>query len=289
MLSSACILQKDLIGNPMQRLKYNELEWLEFDLLSDIPQVKHAVFLRQGGCSEKPYDSLNTGFHVGDHHDHVKANIEIIKNQLRREAPNWSNMVSGRANHGKSIALVHTQSPEEVMDFDGLMTKAPGVSLMMKHADCQVVLFYDPKNHAIANIHAGWRGSVANILGEAVQSMKQAFGSHPEELLVCISPSLGPDEAEFRHFRSELPEDFWIFQVRPTYFDFWSISEYQLQAAGVLPHHIEVARLSTYSNAFDFIPIDVIKSQDAMQLASLFFSRLVHLITQSSELIRNNL
>lgn len=239
-------------GNLMQRQKYHELEWLEFDLLSDIPLLKHAVFLRHGGCSTGHYFSLNTSFQVGDHHQHVQANIEIIKAQLQRETPNWSHLIWGRANHGKSIAWVNTQSPEEVIDFDGLITKTPGISLMMKHADCQVALFYDPKNHAAANIHAGWRGSVANIYGETVQYMQQAFGSHPSELLVCISPSLGPDEAEFMHYRTELPEAFWPFQVRPTYFDFWSISEYQLQAAGVLPHHIEVARLSTFSNSFDF-------------------------------------
>jgi YfiH family protein len=236
----------------MQRQQHHQIEWLEFDLLQDLPKVKHAVFLRHGGCSEGPFGSLNTGFHVSDKADHVQVNIERIEAQLQCEVPNWSNLVCGRANHGKSIALVNERSPREVMDVDGLITVTPGISLMMKHADCQVALFYDPKHHAAANIHAGWRGSVANIYHEAVQYMHQAFGSHPADLLVCISPSLGPDEAEFIHYRSELPEEFWPFQVRPTYFDFWSISEYQLQAAGVLPHHIEVARLSTYSNPYDF-------------------------------------
>ncbi len=236
----------------MQRQKNEQIEWLEFELLSDIPRVKHGVFLRHGGYSEGPYASLNTGFHVGDNADHVMANIGLIQSQLKREVPNWKHLVWSRACHGKSIALVNEQSPQEVIEFDGIMTATPGVSLMMKHADCQVALFYDPKHHAAANIHSGWRGSVANIYRETISYMQQAFGSHPSELLVCISPSLGPDEAEFMHYRTELPEDFWTFQVRPTYFDFWSITEYQLQAAGILPHHIEVARLSTYSNPYDF-------------------------------------
>lgn len=236
----------------MQRQKYHDIEWLEFDLLNDIPNLKHAIFLRQGGCSEKLYASLNTGFHVGDNHDQVRENIERIKVQLQNEVPNWSNLTWGRANHGKSLAVVNNQSPEEIIDVDGLLTNIPGVSLMMKHADCQVALFYDTQHRAIANVHAGWRGSVANIYSEAVQYMRQAFDSNPSEILVCISPSLGPDEAEFIHFQTELPEEFWHFQVRPTYFDFWSISEFQLQNAGILPHHIEIARLSTYSNPLDF-------------------------------------
>lgn len=236
----------------MQRKKFQTIEWLEFDLLSDIPNLKHGVFLRHGGCSEAPYASLNTGFHVGDNPSHVRNNIEQIKTQLQHEVPNWNNLVWGRANHGKSIAIAKNQSSEEIIDVDGLLTSTPGVSLMMKHADCQIALFYDTQHHAIANVHAGWRGSVVNIYAETIQYMKQVFRSNPAELLVCISPSLGPDEAEFINYRTELPDEFWSFQIRPTYFDFWSISEFQLQAAGILPHHIEVARLSTYSNALDF-------------------------------------
>ncbi len=236
----------------MQRKKNDQLEWLEFDLLADIPQVKHAVFLRHGGYSQGSFVSLNTGFHVGDKKEHVQANLHCIQTQLQREVPNWIHFIWGRACHGKAIAHVNIQSPQELIDKDGLMTADSGLTLMMKHADCQVALFYDSKHHVAANIHAGWRGSVANIYRETIQQMHQTFGTHPSELLVCISPSLCPDEAEFIHYRSELPEEFWHFQVRPTYFDFWSISEYQLQAEGVLPHHIEVARLSTYSNPYDF-------------------------------------
>lgn len=236
----------------MQRRKQNGLEWLEFDLLSDIPKVKHALFLRQGGCSQGQFASLNAGFYVGDKIEDVISNICRIEEQLKSECPAWLGYAWGRADHGKSIAHIHQHSSQEQINFDGLITDAHGVTLMMKHADCQVALIYDPKHHAAANVHAGWRGSVANIYREAILAMKQAFGSHPADLLVCISPSLGPEEAEFIHYRSELPEEFWSFQIRPNYFDFWSISEYQLQASGILPHHIEVARISTYANRHDF-------------------------------------
>lgn len=236
----------------MQRQITGKLEWLEFELLSDIPHLKHAVYLRHGGSSEGPFESLNASFLVGDQAHHVQQNLDCIKSHLRSEIPQWSNLVCGRANHEKSIAIVNNSTPEELINFDGLITASPRVTLMMKHADCQVALFYDTKNRVIANIHSGWRSSVLNIYRETVQCMQNTFGSHPAEILVCIAPSLGPDEAEFMHYRIELPEEFWPFQVRPTYFDFWSISEHQLQAAGILPHHIEVSRLSTYSNPYDF-------------------------------------
>ena len=236
----------------MQRKKFNQIEWLEFEILSDFPRVKHAVFLRHGGCSQDPYASLNTGFNLGDPNEHVRKNLRHIQDQLKSEIPDWNHYVWSRGCHGKAIAHVTPQTPHGLIDFDGLITASTNTTLMMKHADCQIGLFYDPIHHAAANIHAGWRGSVANIYLEAIQKMQQTFGTDPSNLLVCISPSLGPDEAEFIHYRSEIPEEYWSFQVRATYFDFWAISEYQLQAAGILPHHIEIARLSTYANPLDF-------------------------------------
>lgn len=236
----------------LKKHRLNQLEWLEFDLLKDFPRVKHALFLRQGGCSQGLYASLNTGFHVGDKMEDVAANVALVQEQLKIECPGWQNYVDGLAVHGKSIAPVTQQSPQKVAGYDGLLTSTPNLTLIMKYADCQIALIYDPVNHAAANIHSGWRGSVANIFQEAILGMQQNYGSHPSNLLVCISPSLGPDEAEFIHYRKELPEPFWDYQVRPTYFDFWSITEAQLQAAGILPHHIEIARISTHANSKDF-------------------------------------
>jgi polyphenol oxidase len=236
----------------MQRFKQDKLEWLTFDLLADIPKLQHAIFLRHGGYSQGPFKSLNIGFHTGDNEKHVQANVSLIENDLQVNIPHWKQLITGRGCHGKSVEFVDSSSPKEILQCDGLISSTPGISLMMTHADCQIALFYDPKHHVIANIHSGWRGSTLNIYGEAIHSLKQRFGSNPADILVCIGPSLGPDEAEFMHYTHELPEDFWSFQIRPTYFDFWSISDYQLQAAGILPHHIEIARLSTYLNAEDY-------------------------------------
>lgn len=236
----------------MQRLQKEQLQWLEFDLLSDIPNLKHAVYLRQGGFSQGAYHSLNVGRLVGDDENHVKANLGMIEKHLREQIPKWRQVAFGRGCHGKEIALVDAKSPEIIPDRDGLICATPGMTLMMTHADCQIAFIYDPIHHAIANVHAGWRGSAQNIFAAAIEKMKLQFGSNPADLLVCISPSLGPYEAEFMHYRHELPEEFWTFQVRPTYFDFWAISEFQLQNAGILPHHIEIARLSTYSNPHDY-------------------------------------
>jgi len=236
----------------MQRLQHQSIHWLEFNLLADIPKIRHGVFLREGGNSLGAFHSLNTSYLVGDDEKHVTANLAQINQLILDQTFTKQKIVQGIGCHGKYIENIYSQSANEILNCDGLMTCHPHISLLMKHADCQIALFYDPINHCIANIHAGWRGNVQNIYMHAIDQMKARFGTNPANLLVCISPSLGPEEAEFINYKVELPEDFWQFQVQPTYFDLWTLSEYQLQNAGVLPHHIEIARLSTYSNPHDF-------------------------------------
>lgn len=236
----------------MQKIIKENLQWLEFDLLTDFPLLKHQLFLRHGGSSEGAYKGLNIGFSIGDKKEAVEANLKTIRLALKNEIPDWHSLHWGDAIHGSKVMNIQKGFPEKIPDADGLMTSTPGLTLTMKNADCQVAFFYDPLNHAIANIHAGWRGSVANIYAKTIQSMQRLFGTQSANLLVCISPSLGPEEFEFIDFQTKLPESFWKFQIRPNFFDFWAISEFQLKNAGVLPHHIEIAGLSTFANPKDF-------------------------------------
>ena len=111
---------------------------------------------------------------------------------------------------------------------------------MIQQADCQAVLLFDPVRNVAAAVHCGWRGSVANILEKVVYRMISGFGVSPEELLVAISPSLGPCCAEFVNYKKELPVAFRSFKVQEDYFDFWRISKHQLVSAGVIEENITV-------------------------------------------------
>jgi YfiH family protein len=74
---------------------------------------------------------------------------------------------------------------------DGIITDAPGVTLMTLHADCQPILLVDPERPAVAAVHAGWRGTVSNIAGSAVNAMRDAYGSVPAKLLAYLGPAIG--------------------------------------------------------------------------------------------------
>lgn len=111
--------------------------------------------------------------------------------------------------------------------------------------------FYDPIHRAVATVHCGWRGQVCNIYAKVIAAMKKAYGSNPADLHVAISPSLGPQHAEFVHYRVEFPEPFWQFRVGDSHFDLWALAVWQLKQAKILGSHIQVAEICTYANRED--------------------------------------
>ena len=90
---------------------------------------------------------------------------------------------------------------------DGLITDSPDVTLLTLHADCQPILLVDPDRPAVAAVHAGWRGTIMNIAGAAVDAMQQAFDSDPADLLVYLGPALGGCCAEMGQEVIEMWQD----------------------------------------------------------------------------------
>ncbi|HUG13537.1 MAG TPA: peptidoglycan editing factor PgeF [Thermomicrobiales bacterium] len=75
---------------------------------------------------------------------------------------------------------------------DGLMTNEPSVAVAAIVADCVPLLLYDPRQHALAVVHAGWRGTVGLIAAAAVEKMSVTYGTDPSDIVAGIGPSIGP-------------------------------------------------------------------------------------------------
>lgn len=235
---------------PMDLIETGGIQYYRFPGLSAFEEVAHGVFTRRGGVSAAPYAELNLSLTVGDRREAVAENRRRVQQAL-----GLSRLVSAIQVHGRRGAAITAGNPApagEIPEVDILITDQTGVGLVIKQADCQAALLYDPEHRVVANVHCGWRGQVQNILAEAVSRLKREFGADPRALHAAISPGLGPCCAEFRNFRREFPEDLWAYQVRPGYFDLWRLSREQLLAAGILPENLEVAELCTRCRADEF-------------------------------------
>jgi len=226
------------------------LTFYRFPTLARFPELLHGVLTRRGGVSSGPYASLNLSFAVGDRPELVRENRRRVTQAL-----DLTELVGAEQVHGLKESVLYAGNPSpaaEVPEVDILITQEPGLGLLIKQADCQAVMLYDPEHRVAANVHCGWRGQVAGILGEAVVRLKETFRSRPERLIAGIGPGLGPCCAEFRHFRKEFPQSLWEYQVRPNYFDLWRLSRDLLLAAGLKPEHIDLAGLCTKCRAAEF-------------------------------------
>lgn len=230
----------------MLRKEKHGVVWLEFEHLSREKGLKHAIFLRKGGVSKGPFESLNTSALVGDTPEQVKENLDIMAKTLEVGPITFCSQV-----HGKTIQIV-TQPLIEEKEGDALITATSKVAIGCRHADCQPAIFYDPSKQVVATVHAGWKGNVINIYQEVLDQLASNFKTQAKDLLVGIGPSLGPCHAEFIHYKKEFPEAFWKFQVSPNYFDLWEIGQQQLLEGGVLKQNIECAKMCTYAAPEDF-------------------------------------
>ncbi len=219
------------------------LAYYRSPLLAGLPEVVHGFFTRQGGVSQGAYHSLNVSRAVGDRPEAVEENLGRMRRALGLERLAGAAQVHG--GHAAVITSLEQAQEEDIPEVDILVTTLPGLGLVIKQADCQAVMFYDPVNRVVGNVHCGWRGQVANVLGETVHLLQGRFGTRPGDLYAAVGPSLGPCCAEFINFRREFPPELWSYQVSPTYFDLWRLSRDQLVAAGLAPARVHLAGLCT--------------------------------------------
>ncbi|OQX63662.1 MAG: multicopper polyphenol oxidase [Desulfococcus sp. 4484_241] len=230
----------------MLKTIHNGLAIFRFANLSRQPGLDHAVFTRNGGFSLPPFASLNVGENTGDRPEAIRKNRQMVAGYFEGRP-----LVFVKQVHGKNLLVMDgtdTAASGEIKEADAMISAVPGPMLCIKLADCQSVMLYDHIKRVAANIHSGWRGSVANIIGTTVRTMTDKFGCLPSNMLAAISPSLGPCCAEFKNYEKELPEAFWKYKDGKNRFDFWQISKKQLTDAGVPEANIETAGICTSCN-----------------------------------------
>lgn len=229
--------------NTMLRKEKKGVVWFEFHLLQDFPHIRHGCFTRRGGYSRASFDSLNVGLSTGDDPESVEQNKALI---LKTLAPVDATLIDATQAHTDNIAII-TSVYRPQGSCDALVTDQKGLMLMIKHADCQPCILFDPEHDVIACVHAGWKGSVKNIYKKTIDLLIERWNTDPAQLRACIGPSLGPNHSEFVNWKQELT-GLENYQFKENHFNFWDISREQLLACGCNLHHIEIAHMCTYTN-----------------------------------------
>lgn len=146
----------------------------------------NAVFSdRDGGVSLPPFDSLNLGYDLGDNPANTQQNVELLLAAAQLPHPHQSQQV-----HGISSLHCTGEGKFHNVKADILVSDSLDVALAVRTADCLPILLADSQARVLAAVHAGWRGTVAGVVGEAMQAMRK-LGAHPQRTVASLGPCIG--------------------------------------------------------------------------------------------------
>lgn len=191
--------------------------------------------------------------------------------------------------HGNAVlttgtvrSLAASQTPEtdapSYPEADGLVADLPQEAVWVCTADCVPVLVADDRTGLAAAVHAGWRGTAAKILPEAIAQL-MARGSQLENLRIAMGPAISgevyqvsvevaaqlgatvaPEGAvdnsadDILQFLHQLPEMPVLKDPEPgkVRLDVRRFNALQLQHLGINPDRVAIAPYCTYSDADRF-------------------------------------
>lgn len=162
----------------------NENNFLVSPLLNSLG-ISHGFTTRLGGVSTGNFSSFNLHKNVGESLSTVEANWQIL---AKKAAFSLSRLCQVFQVHGNKV--VYLEQPEiDQHEADGMMTRH-SLTLSIKMADCVPILITDNRG-TVAALHAGWRGTLSNIIKNCIDLFK-LHGSSPSQLYAAIGPSIGP-------------------------------------------------------------------------------------------------
>ena len=84
--------------------------------------------------------------------------------------------------------------PAAPSEGDALWTTSTGLPVAVRVADCVPILLWTPG--AVAAVHAGWRGTAANIVGATLAWAAEELAVDPRAVFAAIGPCISRDRFE---------------------------------------------------------------------------------------------
>ncbi len=238
--------------------------FLSFRALERTGLVANGFSTRLGGVSKGRFATMNFSSSRGDDPEAVKENFTRMAAALGVER---DRMVVSWQTHTTNVRRVTEEDAgkgvireRDYRDVDGLITNVPGLTLVTLYADCVPLYFLDPVKRAVGLSHSGWRGTVKRMGRATIEAMREAFDTKPEDLIVCIGPSICQDcfevgEEVAEEFRRAFARRWWEELMSPGrvsgryQLNLWRANEILLEEAGVSLAHLFTTNICTKCNS----------------------------------------
>src|SRR5262249_59875553 len=167
----------------LQVKRKDQITFLHSEILSRIPGLVHAFSTRRGERNDfslGPADSPN-------------PMIQMNRSRFLAAigAPGWPIIKLKQIHSDVVVDVADTAAAVDAIPGDSATTSLRGVVLGVQTADCVPILVADNEGLAVADIHAGWRGTAARIAAATVSRMVERFGLQSKSLYAVIGPHIG--------------------------------------------------------------------------------------------------
>lgn len=113
-------------------------------------------------------------------------NVDFLIDKLNIQK---ENLYRCKQQHTANVCCAENEN--NVFDnTDGIVLTKPTSACFLNFADCIPIILYDKKCNIGSVVHAGWRGTAAKIVQNAVNIMKEK-GSIPQNIAAAIGPGIG--------------------------------------------------------------------------------------------------
>ncbi len=178
---------------------------LESPSLALLEWLVHGFSTRPGGSSElaahrngsstrndhAPEKVLNLGFTDWDSRDRVLQNRAKFLAALGASKMRVVALRQIHSDIAHVIGPVPAPNGDQALQGDALITREPGVLLTIQTADCIPILLADTRQHAVAAIHSGWRGTAQRIAEKTLGRMQMEFGTRPQDVIAALGSGIG--------------------------------------------------------------------------------------------------
>lgn len=225
---------------------------------------------RHGGFSKGSYASFNINHYCGDQEENILKNRSALCQML---GISNAHLIIPHQVHKTKVAQINKQflelndneKKEYLEGVDAVMTNLSGICIGVSTADCIPILLYDAERHAACAIHAGWRGTVKRIAVKAIEAMKEAYNTNPQQLKAQIGPGIHLDSFEIGDevYDTFIQEDFDISAISKRYptadgigekwhIDLPECNRQQLLAASIKAQNIKISPVCTFQQSNDY-------------------------------------
>lgn len=148
-------------------------------------KILKSSLLSDYDCFFTTRDFVLTPAALTDLEEKSKHNREFLKEKL-----NCKEITTAIQTHSSNIQIV--QNNEYLYEnTDALIANSANTLLLMNFADCVPIILYSKKDNVGSIVHAGWRGTAAEIVKKTVLKLQSELNILPENITALIGPSIG--------------------------------------------------------------------------------------------------